>query len=64
LQLNIINIQTVARSDDLERETSGWHSVRLGSGKQIEAKGRGKGGWESMKRDDQSWRIRRTSIAR
>ena len=38
--------------------------MRLGSGEQIEAKDRGKDGWESMQRDDQSGCIRRTSIVR
>ena len=55
----------MARSNDLEarNKTAGTKS-RLGSGKEIKAKGSGKGGWESMKRDDEPGRIRRTSIAR
>ena len=55
----------MARSDDLEarNKTAGTRS-RLDSGKEIKAKGSGKGGWESMKRDDEPGSICWTSIAR
>ncbi len=55
----------MARSDDLEaRNKTADTRSRLGSGQEIKAKGSSKGGWESMKRDDEPGSICWTSIAR
>jgi hypothetical protein len=46
--------------EDLRRgkKQSVWRSVRLGGGKQIKAKGGGKGGWQPVKCDDKSGSVR------
>jgi len=65
LRLRVLRAVDQGRLDDLEarnKTESTWWG--LGSGEQIATKGRGKGCCKSMKRNDQSGSIRRTSIAR
>lgn len=64
-KLNNIDTRAVVRSGGLEaRNKTTGERLRLGCGEQIEAKGRGKGGWQPMKCDGQSGSVRWTGIAR
>ena len=51
----------MCRSISLSKETKPT-AERLGDGEQIKAKGEGKGGWQTRKRDGQPGRVRWTGI--
>jgi hypothetical protein len=51
----------MCRSISLSKETKPM-AERLGDGEQIKAKGEGKGGWQTRKRDGQPGRVRWTGI--